>query len=490
MPETSASQILAARAREGSSPLLTTPSADLSYQDFDERVTLLARRLVAAGLRRGGRVALLASEFEDAFAGMYAAWRAGGVAVPVNTRLPEASLARVLSKASPSHVLRPRGHEGCGSGEAVPVHPDEDYPLGELDGVEPTRAEELGLILFTSGTTGLPKGVCQRLGALTENARLTAGRLGLRPQDRLFLNTPPFYTSAICHFMTLLFAGGSLVAEPGFRFGESLLTRLAETGCTAFGGAPTHLARIVQPLTEPRRIEGFRLFMSSGDHLPAQVSARARELLPDVALFVVYGISEVSGRLCVLHPSEAEAHPGSVGVPLAGMSVRILDEARRELPPGETGQIYVQGPLVMEGYLDEPQLTADALTAQGFRTGDWGHVDEGGFVYVEGRKDDVFKRGGEKVSLQEVQRALLDLELFSEVAVAAKPDELQGKVPIAFVVPLDPERFSQGVVLRGLRERLPPPSIPCQLVVVDEIPRTGSGKPQLAQLKEVSRKKQ
>jgi acyl-coenzyme A synthetase/AMP-(fatty) acid ligase len=178
----------------------------------------------------------------------------------------------------------------------------------------------------------------------------------------------------------------------------------------------------------------------------------------------------------VLPPGELATRVGSVGVPIGEMSVVARRPDGEPAAPGETAELYVDGPLLMLGYLDEAELTAEALTEYGFRTGDFGHVDADGYVWIEGRKDDIIKRGGEKVSTIQVQQALLNLGLFHDAAVLAAPDELLGHVPVAFVVPRDPETFKASRVLRELRRLLPPVAHPSRVIAVDAVPRTGSGK--------------
>ena len=266
-----------------------------------------------------------------------------------------------------------------------------------------------------------------------------------------------------------------MAGQLGFYFGGELLDEMERLGCTGFGGAPAHLVRVVEPLEEPRTT-GLRFWVSSGDHLPLPVIERFRRRLPGIALFNMYGLTEVSGRLCVLPPAELDARAGSVGRPIGDMQVLARDGDGGVLPPGETGELYVTGSLVMQGYLGEPETNARTLTQHGLRTGDFGHVDEDGFVWIAGRKDDIIKRGGEKVSTVHVQQALLALDRFADVAVIAAPDEILGHVPVAFVVPLEPVGFKATRVLRELRGLLPASSLPSRIVAVDEIPRTGSGK--------------
>ena len=208
-------------------------------------------------------------------------------------------------------------------------------------------------------------------------------------------------------------------------------------------------------------------------------------MLPGVRLFNMYGLTEVSGRLCVLPPADLDARPGSVGRPIGDMRVVARRGDGTPAAPGETGELFVTGSLLMREYLAEPEITRRTLTADGLRTGDFGHVDADGYVWIAGRKDDIIKRGGEKVSIVHVQQALQSLERFADVAVVAAPDDILGHVPVAFIVPLPGEVVKPSRLLRELRGVLPPSSLPTRAVVVDEIPRTGSGKAIRARLLEL-----
>ncbi|HSL96184.1 MAG TPA: class I adenylate-forming enzyme family protein [Thermoleophilia bacterium] len=502
--------------RRPDSLLLATRGREYAYADFARRADAVAAALRAAGLAPARRVALFLEEYDQFFVAMFGVWLAGGVVVPLNTSLPRRDVDGLLVKSSPDLVvvpdeatlpdvglprlvvrtdagglvdgLEPAGGAAPAGGLAGAAAPAAGLdaagsPAGGLDGASsPVGPDELAMLMFTSGTTGVPKAVCQTLRALSSNPGYVAQVLGLGAGDRIFINTPPYFTSGICHFLTLMAHGGGTAGQLGFYFGEGLLDEMERLGCSGFGGAPAHLVRVVEPLEGPRAT-GLRFWVSSGDHLPLPVIERFRRLLPAVALFNMYGLTEVSGRLCVLPPGELDARPGSVGRPIGDMRVRALDAEGRELPPGETGELYVTGSLLMQGYLDEPGITARTLTAHGLRSGDFGHVDADGYVWIAGRKDDIIKRGGEKVSTVHVQQALMALERFADVAVIAAPDEILGHVPVAFVVPLEPEGFKATRVLRELRDLLPSSSLPSRIVAVREIPRTGSGKAVRAELR-------
>jgi acyl-CoA synthetase (AMP-forming)/AMP-acid ligase II len=480
--------------------LLRSRGRAYTYADMEARATRVAAALLAAAGRRGARVALVLEEYDQFFACMLGAWLAGQVVVPLNTSLPQADVDWLVGKCRPDVIVLP-DDQACPTPDDGPVRlvvtADAE---GLVDGVRPAggaaapvvstgdleavREDELAMIMFTSGTTGLPKGVCQTLRAVSSNAGHVSLTLGLEAGDRIFINTPPYFTSGICHFLTLMAAGGGVAGQLGFYFGTGLLDEMEAEGCTGFGGAPAHLVRVVEPMEEPRE-HPFRFWVSSGDHLPLPVIEKFHEVLPGIRLFNMYGLTEVSGRLCVLPPAELDVKVGSVGRPIGDMRVVARRGDLTEAAPGEQGELYVTGSLLMQGYLDEPEITTKTLTVHGLKTGDFGKVDESGAVWIAGRKDDIIKRGGEKVSIIHVQEALQALGRFADVAVVAAPDDILGHVPVAFVVPNDPEGFKASRLLRELRGVLPSTSLPSRVIAVEQIPRTGSGKAIRAELRKM-----
>ncbi len=486
--------------------LLLTRGRAYSYAEFLRRAQAVAAALQAAGGGRGGRVALYLDEYDQYYVCMFGAWLAGALVVPLNVTLPATDIDWLLARSAPDVlIVADDGECVSASCTRLVVAADADGLVGGLrpaaaaagdvdDVVSPALAEaadaaltplaedDSAMIMFTSGTTGLPKGVSQTLRAISSNAGYVAEVLELRSDDRIFINTPPYFTSGICHFLTLLANGGGTAGQLGFFFGAGLLDEMEELGCTGFGGAPAHLVRVVEPLEEPVG-HALRFWVSSGDHLPLPVIEKLRRVLPGIELFNMYGLTEVSGRLCILPPAALDVRVGSVGRPIGDMRVVARRDDGTVADAGETGEIFVTGSLLMQGYLDEPEITAQTLTEHGLRTGDFGRVDADGYVWIEGRKDDIIKRGGEKVSIIHVQQALQGLGRFADVAVLAAPDEILGHVPVAFVVPHDPEGFKPSRLLRELRGVLPSTSLPSRVIAVEAVPRTGSGKAIRAELK-------
>jgi acyl-CoA synthetase (AMP-forming)/AMP-acid ligase II len=484
-------------AERAGETLLRTRGRVYTYSDMEARATRVAAALLAAAGRRGARVALVLEEYDQFFVCMLGAWLAGQVVVPLNTSLPQRDLDWLVGKSQPDVIVVP-GDESCptpadgpvrlvvkadadGLVDGVRAAGGEAAPAAATDDLEAVSEDEPAMIMFTSGTTGLPKGVRQTLRAISSNAGNVALTLGLKAEDRIFINTPPYFTSGICHFLTLMANGGGVAGQLGFYFGTGLLDEMESEGCTGFGGAPAHLVRVVEPMEGPRE-HPFRFWVSSGDHLPLPVIEKFRLVLPGVGLFNMYGLTEVSGRLCILPPAELDVRVGSVGRPIGDMRVVARRGDLSQAAPGEQGELYVTGSLLMLGYLDEPEISAKTLTAHGLKTGDFGRVDESGAVWIAGRKDDIIKRGGEKVSIVHVQEALQGLGRFADVAVVAAPDEILGHVPVAFVVPHEPDGFKASRLLRELRGVLPSTSLPSRVIAVEAIPRTGSGKAIRAEL--------
>lgn len=446
-----------------------------TWRKFYDESMRVASLLKAAGIERGDRVAYLTKSDAEGFLLLFGVWLAGGVASPVNGSVPLHSVENMVKTLNPRFLLY-----GKEISNPVPLSYSVQSVHNKGDGgviVEPyiPDPDATALILFTSGSTGLPKGVVSTHRALALNACRMADVLRLSHSDRLMINTPHYYTSAICHLFTLMCGGGGLVVKKGFLFWETFVEEIERHSCTGFGGAPTHFVRLFsgEQKVTPKTL---RFLMSSGDHLPDNIAYKALRAMPHVQVFRVYGLSEVSGRLCVLKPGQIGVKPDCAGLPLPGMIVRILREDNTGANAGELGEIHVSGDMLTHEYFNNKKASIDLHTEWGFRTGDIGYVDEDGYVYLQGRKDDVFKSGGEKVSCIMIQQELLNLGDFTDVAVVPIEDEFIGKIPKAYLVMAKGVNYDKNKIIRSLRKILPQNHIPKRYKVVSTIPRTGSGK--------------
>jgi long-chain acyl-CoA synthetase len=468
----------------GDKTLIILEEQQYSYATFHTLVIKIANKLIASDYKRGDRVALIIEEYDYFYASILAIWYAGGVVVPLNTSLSIKDLQLLIEKSGSTTLM---------STEKTVDDYDIAQKLMVNDALDdaanaslcPLENDEMAAIMFTSGTTGIPKGVVQTMYTQSQNNFWTCEQLALGADDRIYINTPPYFTSGLSHFLTLIYAGGSLVGFKGFVFGKELLERMQAAKATGFGGAPAHLVRVVETLEAQYLKTDIRFWMSSGDHLPKSAIEKAREYMPNVKLVNVYGLTEVSGRLCILRPEFAVERHGSVGKPIGDMSVTVVGADNRPVAPNEIGEVNVSGSLLLKEYLDAPETTKNSIGDYGFKTGDFGYLDQDGFLYIEGRKDDIFKRGGEKVSTNKIKQALLQLELFKDVAVVAKDDEIMGKVPVACVVMKDDVKFSRFKIIKALRGNIVDTHIPANIYQLDEIPRTGSGKAIMKELKKI-----
>ena len=224
--------------------------------------------------------------------------------------------------------------------------------------------------------------------------------------------------------------------------------------------------------TSPR----LRFFMNSGEHLPVPVMLQIREKFPTLEIYCVYGLTEVAGRLCVLSSDLIDSKTGSVGRPLPGMKVHIRDENGQVLPAKAEGEVYVEGVCLMRGYLNNEEANTKSLTPVGFATGDFGYLDEDGYLFIIGRHDDIIKVGGEKVSLKTIEEAIFGFECFDDFIVAPVYDDNMGHVPCVYYVLKEGMKFKRKELLKLLRQRLPSVYIPAYFSKVDEVPRSDSGK--------------
>lgn len=441
-----------------------------------QRCTELTRE----GVREDDFVVSLCGRGSDFWVDLLALWVIGAKPVCLEPTVTSEHAEEALRLTSATHIChgtnRPEYFQQlAGIGNVTYVDPDSRRvdDLDELPFVPVSRQPAGAGLIFTSGTTGLPKGVPLSHSQLTANALGTMNRLRLRRDDTLMIATPFRFISSISHFLVAQLSGSTFVGIEDKLMVKDLLDLLSEFSVTAFGGSPFHLHFIAQ--AGAGRLPNIRWAMSSGDHLPVQTIDALRAGFPHLELHVVYGMAEMAGRICTLPPEDLHAKAGSVGHPIAGTELVVRSESGRPAAENEIGDIYVRGHFAFQGYRFNPEANAAVLSDIGFRTGDKGYLDPDGFLFLAGRSDSVFKRSGLKVSAQVITDALLELGTFSDAWVGSVPDELQGRVPVAYVS-LGPEGFDQSEVLRSLRNTLKPNHLPTKFVEVDEIPRTGSGK--------------
>lgn len=404
------------------------------------------------------------------------------------------SMRRLRAVSCPLHpepvaTFRSRLRAALAGGDALlPVARAADSLVFQPDlGVDTDTAVVIG----TSGSTGEPKGVLLSHHALLQNALATGEALGIVPGDRVVVPIPFNFISAVSHFLVTVGSGGCAISTEDKLLQKDLASLFEKTRANALGGAPLHL-RWISEILDEQKLE-LRWLMSSGDHLGVDVIEKLEKDAPGCKILVVYGLTEVGGRCCVLdrqrarrdNPENAAAIIDSVGKTIRGIRARVVDDDGQELPLGEIGEVILDGDSVFDGYLNRPEATADVLKEGRFSTRDMGKLDADGNVYIVGRKDDVFKSSGLKVATIPIADALMDTGVFADVAVRPKEHPISGHVPEALYVLKPGKTFQKGEVLGELRKRIPLHWIPQQFTEVAQIPRTGSGKISRRDLKKI-----
>ncbi|HUS67314.1 MAG TPA: class I adenylate-forming enzyme family protein [Kofleriaceae bacterium] len=401
----------------------------------------------------------------------------GGVVVPLDVRAGEAAMTEQARRARV--VAAVRGSTGDDALHVVPGDASRRAlgPSGGAGGAERSGTGDpaAALILFTSGSSGAPKGVVLSRAGLQANIDAILGYLPIGPKSRTPLLLPLVYSyTLVGQALTTLRAGGTLLGLSGIAYPALQIAALSELQADGLSSVPTALRQLARASAELPEAERPRLtyVASAGAPLDAATVALLGEGFPGAQLWNQYGLTEASPRVTAISDAEPAFAAGSVGRPIAGVSVSAAPD----------GELIVRGPSVMMGYLDDPEGTARALGPEGLRTGDLGRVDDGGYVYVTGRKDGLVKIGGERVSVEEIASLVRGVDGVEDACVLATDDPLTGARLVAFVQV--PAGSSVKERVRAFtRDRLPPAKRPAKVVELESLPRTANGKVDLQALR-------
>jgi acyl-CoA synthetase (AMP-forming)/AMP-acid ligase II len=338
-------------------------------------------------------------------------------------------------------------------------------------------------IVYTSGSTASAKGVVLSHGNFCFIARSVADCLGLNETDRCALILPLCHTYGKSVLLSAAAAGAAVVLLDCFGNHQKFLSLLNEEGCTVLSAVPYHLHTLVK--SGCLSLYGFsslRLITSSADKLSPSVLDSLMEALPNVRIFSMYGLTEAATRVCCLPPEFIHIKKKSCGRPLPCVELNIALEDGRAAPVGETGEILLRGPNVMSGYWNDPDLTAATIVNGWLKTGDLGHMDADGFLYIDGRKKDLIKCAGESVCPLEIEEIIMEHPGVEEAAVIGRPDSLMGEIIHAYVTSRD-SSLKKSDLREHCRARLPHNKVPYTYTIVERLPRTNTGKDQKHLLK-------
>jgi acyl-CoA synthetase (AMP-forming)/AMP-acid ligase II len=336
----------------------------------------------------------------------------------------------------------------------------------------------LAALMFTSGSTGEPRGVMVTHRNIQANTESIATYLALTPEDRCMVVLPFHYCFGTSLLHTHLHSGGSLVLDLRFRFPETILQRMIETECTGFAGVPSHYQILLRNSSLARKqFPRLRLVQQAGGCLAPVFIEELRAALPGVDVFVMYGQTEATSRLSYLPPDQLDRKMGSIGKGIPGVTLEVVNEAGAPVEPGQTGQITARGENITAGYWNAPADSAEFFRDGKLYTGDMATVDEEGYIFISGRQKDFVKSGGRRVSCRQIEEQLIGFPELLEAAVIGVPDVVLGEAVKAFVVPR--VRGQAGLVdqlLEYCRVNMTPHLIPKEIVVLDALPKNSAGK--------------
>ena len=468
----------------------------MTYRELDRAAGRWAAALRGLGLAPGARVAVQVEKSPEAVLLHLALLRAGLVHLPLNPAYRPAELEHFLTDARPQALVCDPAREealaplarGAGVAHILTLDAAGRGSLPERAAAaprplptEPRAADDPAAILYTSGTTGPPKGAVITHGNLVANARALERAWGWREDDVLVHALPLFHVHGLFVACHLALRGSRLRLLP--RFDPEAVVR-AFAGASVFMGVPTHYARLLACGRLTREAcAGMRLFVSGSAPLPERVFAAFHERTGH-AILERYGMTEIG--MALSNPLAGPRVPGTVGVPLPGVEVRIVDARGLPAADGETGELQVRGPSVFAGYWNAPERTAAAFAADGwFRTGDLARRDPAsGHYAIVGRLRALIVTGGFKVQPEEVERHLEALPGVAESAVFGVPHPEWGEAVTAAVVPQAGARLEEAALRGALRERLAPYKVPKRILVVEALPRNAMGKVQRRRLAE------
>ncbi|HET7573906.1 MAG TPA: long-chain fatty acid--CoA ligase [Solirubrobacterales bacterium] len=473
--------------RTPEAPAIRLGEVELSYGELDERSARLAGLLKEKGVAQGDRVGVMLPNVPEFPVAYYGVLRAGGVVVPMNVLLKRREIAFYLEDSGAKLLLawHSFADEAAAGGadagaELIEVEPGgfaamlaEREPATE---VVDTDADDTAVILYTSGTTGKPKGAELTHANLARNAEVSSRTTcEIGAGDVVFGGLPLFHSFGQTVAMNAsLSVGACLTLVPKFDPGEALAT-MQRDRVTHFYGVPTMFGALLHhPGREEFDTSALRTCITGGASMPVEV-LRGFEGAFGAKVMEGYGLSETSPVACSNHP-DRERKPGSIGTPIEGVEMKVVDEDDEEVPQGEVGEIVIRGHNVMKGYWQRPDATAEAMRGGWFHTGDMARIDEDGYFFIVDRKKDLIIRGGYNVYPREVEEVLYEHPKIREAAVVGVPHDEWGEEIGAAVVLMEGEELSPEEVSAYVKERIAAYKYPRVVWFLDELPKGPTGK--------------
>jgi len=456
-----------------------------TYNQVGQRIATACRLFRGSGVGSGLKVAIIAQNSPGYVIAYFAAQFLGAVTVEIARHEGLNTLLEIIRKTKPSLVLTDRedlleelsGNTAAWSVRTFKENIERDAGAVSLPEPEAVDKDAPASILYTSGTTGLPKGVILSHRNFCSVVTAILDYLKLRPEDRYALVLPLYHSYGKSNLLTSFAVGASVVFLDNFMDLHAFLTLLSSLKCTVFSGVPYHGNIMVKRGVLARYdLSCLRAVTFSGNDLPRSTVEMLRSALPHVDVFPMYGLTESTTRACYVPPDRVCEKPGSCGKPIHCVKIRIVGEDGSVLASGMSGNVELQGPNIMLGYFGEPELTAETLKDGWLRTGDIGWLDEEGYLYLKGRTKDIIKCAGERISPEEIEMVLRSHPEVEEAAVVGISDPVLGEAVKAFIVPVRAGSCDTSALRTLCARSLSHHKIPRSFEFVENLPKTPTGK--------------
>lgn len=492
-----------ARAMPDKIAVVDNHGASYTYSALDHAASCLANWMLAKGIESGDRIAFQLPGWCEFTVIYLACLKIGAVSVPLLPSWREAELVWVLNKCQAKMFFAPTLFKQTRPVDLILPLQNQLPQLQQIVGVDKlapatsslslsqiiadntplttaitTHGDELAAVLFTSGTEGLPKGVMLTHNNILASERAYCARLNLTWQDVFMMPAPLGHATGFLHGVTAPFLIGARSVLLDIFTPDACLALLEQQRCTCMLGATPFVYDLLNLLEkQPADLSALRFFLCGGTTIPKKVARECQQR--GIKLLSVYGSTESSPHAVVNLDDPLSRFMHTDGYAAAGVEIKVVDDARKTLPPGCEGEEASRGPNVFMGYFDEPELTARALDEEGwYYSGDLCRMDEAGNIKITGRKKDIIVRGGENISSREVEDILLQHPKIHDACVVAMPDERLGERSCAYVVLKAPHHSLslEEVVAFFSRKRVAKYKYPEHIVVIEKLPRTASGK--------------
>jgi acyl-CoA synthetase (AMP-forming)/AMP-acid ligase II len=475
----------------------------MNFGEIDILSNKVGNYLKEIGVKRGDRIALLYENSHDYIINYYGILKAGAVTVALNTETTPEALAYLLNDCGAKAIITSKKY----SRYLIPAIKKTPYlknviidqddltayqEIGHCDQIRlkdiydggskqnpDVRCIDLDIasIVYTSGSTGKPKGVMLSHLNIVFNTKSIVEYLKLTSKDRIMVVLPFYYIYGKSLLNTHFFTGGSVVIDNRFAFPNVILDTMKKTEATGFSGVPsTFMIMLNKSTVRKYKFDSLRYITQAGGAMAPAVQKEVQKVFDPAELFVMYGATEASARLSYLDPKMLSKKWGSIGKAIPNVDLFVADENGNEKRQGETGEIAACGSNLMSGYWNDPEETNKVLKHGLYYTGDLGRMDEDGFLYVVGRKKDMIKVGGERISAKEIEEAILEINEVHEAAVIGVDDQTLGEAIKAFIVLRENGNIHDDEIRKYLKKKLPLFKQPKYFEFRENLPKNESGK--------------